>query len=78
MSLQLRVSDINDDASLTDDLGLDSIQLLEFTIAIERQFDIQITKSALSQRFGDLVAFVRDARTASMSQGRSISQMDVS
>jgi acyl carrier protein len=78
MSLELQVSDMNDDTSLIDDLGLDSIQLLEFSIAIEREFDIQMTKSvSFFPRFGDLVAFVRDARTAIVCQGRSISQMDV-
>lgn len=79
MSLQLPVSDLNDDASLIDDLGLDSIQLLEWSIAIEREFDIQMTKSvSFFDRFGDLVAFIRDARMASVCRGQSTSQIDVS
>jgi acyl carrier protein len=67
MSLQLSALDINDETSLINDLGLDSIQLLEFTIAIEDEFKIEIAESverSTLQRFADFVAFVRAARHA--------------
>ena len=69
MSLQLSVSDISDDTSFTDDLGLDSIQLLEFAIAIEDEFKINIAESidhATLARFADLVTLVRAARVDGM------------
>jgi acyl carrier protein len=65
MSLQLVASDINDETSLISDLGLDSIQLLEFSIAIEDEFKINIAESierSTLDRFADLVALVRAAR----------------
>jgi acyl carrier protein len=68
MSLQLSVSEINDDTSLIIDLGLDSIQILEFSIAIEEEFGIDIAKKVnISDfdRFANLVALVSDACSSS-------------
>jgi acyl carrier protein len=67
MSLQLSAVEINDETSLTNDLGLDSIQVLEFCTAIEDEFRISIAESiehSTLNRFADLVALVRDARAA--------------
>jgi acyl carrier protein len=67
MSLQLSVADIDDETSLIDDLGLDSIQLFEFSTAIESEFKIDIAESieySTVQRFANLVALVREARAA--------------
>lgn len=67
MSLQLSVNEINDDTSLIIDLGLDSIQILEFSIAIEEEFKIDIAKRiniADFDRFANLVALVSDARSS--------------
>jgi acyl carrier protein len=72
MSLQLSLTDINDETSLVDDLGLDSIQLLEFATAIEDEFKIDIAESiehSTLQRFADLVALVRATRAAELMSG---------
>ena len=72
MSLQLSVADIadiDDDTSLVDDLGLDSIQLLEFSIAIEDEFKINIAESierSTLDRFANLVTLVREARASAV------------
>jgi acyl carrier protein len=74
MSLQLVVSDIDDETSLISDLGLDSIQLLEFSIAIEDEFKINIAESierSTLDRFADLVALVRAARGSPNAVSRS-------
>ena len=44
MSLQLSALDIGDETSLINDLGLDSIQVLEFCTAIEDEFKISIAE----------------------------------
>ena len=65
MSLQLSVADVDDETSLIDDLGLDSIQLFEFATAIEDEFKIDIAESieySTLQRFANLVALVRETR----------------
>jgi acyl carrier protein len=69
MSLQLSVADIDDDTSLVDDLGLDSIQLLEFSMAIEDEFKINIAESierSTLDRFANLVTLVREARASAV------------
>jgi acyl carrier protein len=69
MSLQLSVADIDDDTSLVDDLGLDSIQLLEFSMAIEDEFKINIAESikrSTLDRFSNLITLVREARASAV------------
>jgi acyl carrier protein len=68
MSLQLSTQEIGDETSLTNDLGLDSIQLLEFCTAIEEEFNISVAEAiehTTWDRFASLVELVRDAREAS-------------
>ena len=70
MSLQLTVADIDDETSLIDDLGLDSIQLLEFSTAIEDEFKIDIAEfieHSTLRRFANLVSLVRKARASAAS-----------
>ncbi len=72
MSLQVSLTDIGDDTSLVDDLGLDSIQLLEFATAIEEEFKIDIAESidrATLDCFANLVALVRAARENAATSG---------
>jgi acyl carrier protein len=67
MSLQLAGAEIHDETSLISDLGLDSIQVLEFCTAIEDELKIDIAESiqhSTLHRFADLVSLVRDARAA--------------
>lgn len=62
MSLQIDVSDINDDTSLLNDVGLDSIQILELVVAIENRFKLCINTEEISldifDRFSDLVEYI--------------------
>jgi acyl carrier protein len=73
MSLQLTAADINDETSLIDDLGLDSIQLLEFSTAIEDELKIDIAESierSTLARFANLVTLVRKARASAASSSQ--------
>ena len=47
-SLQVDVSTLNDDASLLNDIALDSLQLLEFVVAMERTFGFKLDTKRLS------------------------------
>lgn len=71
MSLQIDIAAVRDDTSLLKDLALDSIQLLELIVAIENQFQIQVSNEDLSidvfDRFSLLVDFV-EARLAVAAQ----------
>lgn len=63
MSLQVDVSEIADDTSLLSDVGLDSIQILELTVAIEESFGFSLESQELSldlfDQFGELVKYVQ-------------------
>jgi acyl carrier protein len=45
----MSLEDIPDDASFQDDLGLDSLVLLEISVDIEMQFGIEVTEEELGQ-----------------------------
>jgi acyl carrier protein len=47
-SLQVDVSTLDDDASLLNDIALDSLQLLEFVVAMERTFGFKLETKRLS------------------------------
>jgi acyl carrier protein len=47
-SLQVDVSELTDDASLLNDIALDSLQLLEFMVAMERTFGFKLDTHRLN------------------------------
>jgi acyl carrier protein len=61
-SLAISRSSVTDETSLLNDLGLDSLQLLDFVVAIEHAFEFRISAQALDlemfDRFGRVVDFV--------------------
>jgi acyl carrier protein len=61
-SLQIDVSELTDDTSLLNDVALDSLQLLELVVAMERAFGFRANVKRLNidifDRFGRLVDFV--------------------
>jgi acyl carrier protein len=63
MSLQIDVKNIHENTSLINDVGLDSIQILELVVAIENKFKFSINTNELSidifDRFSDLLAYVK-------------------
>jgi acyl carrier protein len=64
-SLQIDVSEIDEETSLLNDAALDSVQLLEFIVAMERAFGFRVNTKRLKidvfDRFGDVVDFVHAA-----------------
>jgi len=59
----MRLEDIGDTASFTDDLGLDSLVLLELSVEIEMQFRLEVHEEDLKQlhTVQDAVEFVQQA-----------------
>ena len=68
MSLQLDISQISDLTSLSDDLALDSIQKLEFSIALEQEFGLNLDARLFDtqlDKFGALEQYVlQNAKSA--------------
>jgi acyl carrier protein len=59
----IEVEDIADTASFKDDLGLDSLVLLEISVEIEMQFGLEVNEEDLKQlqTVQDSVEFVQQA-----------------
>jgi len=61
---QLGVSrdDIESESSFTDDLGADSLDLVEMVMAMEEEFGVEIPEedSEKLQTFGDAVAYLKE------------------
>ena len=72
-SLQVDVSDLSDETSLINEIALDSLQLLEFIVAIENSFSFKIKTNRLNvdifDRFGDVIDFVQENLTPSWVAG---------
>ena len=64
LSEQLEVdqSIITDGASITGDLGADSLDLVDLAMSIEDEFDIELSDDALEKikTVSDLVAYIED------------------
>lgn len=66
LDLDVDPSEIDERASFQDDLGLDSVDLLEFAIGIERTFGVKVTQND-TEAFVDLAslhAFCREHSAA--------------
>lgn len=52
--------EITPDTSFKEDLGADSLDLFELTMALEDEYDIEISDDEISrmENMGDLVAFI--------------------
>lgn len=65
---QLDVSTLNEDTSLLDEIIVDSLQLLEFIVAMENAFGFKVTVERLNidifDRFGRVVDFVQGSVSA--------------
>lgn len=59
--LGIGVEELAPEVSLTDDLAADSLDLLELTLALEAEFDIQVPESALERlrTYADVLALVQ-------------------
>jgi acyl carrier protein len=60
--LNVEEDDISEDASFTDDLGADSLDLVEFVMALEEQFGVSIPDEDAEKikTVGDAVKYIAD------------------
>ncbi|MFY1671133.1 acyl carrier protein [Plantactinospora sp. WMMB334] len=59
---EVNPDDITEAAAFYEDLGIDSVQKVEFVVRIERQLGVRLTdeEAAGLQDFGDTLAVLRD------------------
>lgn len=60
-SLGVAETEVTSDASLTDDLGADSLDMVEVVMALEEQFDIEISDKDTEwiETVGDVVTYLK-------------------
>lgn len=60
--LDLEVSEISEDASILDDLGADSIAVMEIVMELESEFDLEIDTEDIPnfKTINDIVAFIEN------------------
>lgn len=73
MEIDIPRDQITETSSLTDDLGLDSLDMVEFVIDLETSFDIELTDAAMESivTLGDATRAVIDALAAT---GRPVAE----
>ena len=54
--IEIRVEEINDSTSLTNDLGLDSFNLAQLTVEIESEFGVDIFENGVISNVGDILS----------------------
>ncbi|MCQ2517830.1 MAG: acyl carrier protein [Lachnospiraceae bacterium] len=59
--LNLEGTEINEDTSLRDDLGADSLDLFEVVMAFEEEFGIEISQESLDEidTVGDVLEYIK-------------------
>jgi len=64
--LALDPEDVTENAGFRDDLGIDSLDLLELVMALEDEYAFDITAEEMTdlKTVGDLIRFLRDAGVA--------------
>lgn len=58
----MNVADLKEDMSFSDDLNIDSIDLLELIMSLEEEFDIEIDDEMLEniKTVGDVINYLED------------------
>jgi len=54
-----KIEDINDNISLRNDVGFDSLDLAEFTVCIEKEFGIDIFENSLVDTIKEVVKKIK-------------------
>mgnify|MGYP003799675741 FL=1 len=50
-----KIEELNKEASLRDDLGMDSLDLAELTVRIEDEYDIDIFEDGIIDKVGEII-----------------------
>lgn len=62
----LEVDDVQPDSNLMDDLGADSLDFVELIMAVEQEFDIEISEEVASKikTVQDMIDYIESNQTA--------------
>lgn len=60
--LEVSIDKVTDDANLVDDLGADSLHIVELVLAFETQYDIEISDEEANElvTVGDIKSYIND------------------
>ena len=60
--LDLEEEKVNMDASITDDLGADSLDVVDLVMSLEEEFDVEIPDNQVEniKTVGDIVRYIED------------------
>jgi acyl carrier protein len=60
--LELEESDVTMDTNIKDDLGADSLDLVDLAISLEDEFEVEVPDNALEkfETVGDIVRFIEE------------------
>jgi acyl carrier protein len=63
--LDVKADDVDASKSFTDDLGADSLAIVELVLALEEKFDIKIPDDEVDgiKTVGDAVAFIKERKS---------------
>ncbi len=64
--LNISLEEVSPEASFVDDLGADSLDIVELVMAMEEEFDIEISDedAEKSQTIGDAIAYLKEKHEA--------------
>ena len=60
--LDVKADDITEASNIQDDLGADSLDVVDLVMALEDEFDVEIPEDQVEniKTFGDIVKFIED------------------
>ena len=60
--LDVKADEITEDSSIQDDLGADSLDVVDLVMALEDEFDVEIPEDQVEniKTVGDIVKFIED------------------
>lgn len=60
--LDVKADDITEDSNIQDDLGADSLDVVDLVMALEDEFDVEIPEDQVEniKTVGDIVKFIED------------------
>jgi len=63
-NMDVDIEEITADSNFIDDFGIDSLEMVELVVELEKAFDIMITNEEMAdiKTFGDLLEFIKSKK----------------
>ena len=64
-NMDVEISDIQPESNFIEDFGIDSLEMIELIVELEKEFDIMITNEEMAdiKTYGDLLAFLQSKQS---------------